>query len=150
MIAVKRLQRHLDDRGWLAEILRCDEPEFFNDEHPFGQLYCTTVARHGIVKAWHRHKHQTDRICCVKGRIKLVVFNDDPGPGEDAVHEFVIGDGNPCMVMFTPGLWHGFMNVGEGEAIVVNVPDKPHDRSDPDEERCPFDSLPYDWAVKNR
>jgi len=144
VVGVRHLTKHLDDRGWLMEILRGDEPEFFNDEHPFGQLYCTTI-RPGVVKAWHRHQKQTDRICCVSGRIKLVLYTEEEG-----AKEFFIGDEAPCTVMFPPGVWHGFQNVGDSEALVLNMPDVPHDHSDPDEERCPWDSLPYDWAVRNR
>jgi len=51
-----------DERGWLMEILRCDDPHF----HAFGQVYMTT-AYPNVVKAWHYHRKQTDNFTCVSG-----------------------------------------------------------------------------------
>ena len=39
----------------------------------FGQVYITTC-RQGVVKAWHKHERQTDRICIIKGMARLVVL----------------------------------------------------------------------------
>ena len=54
-VKVKKLKVIPDERGWLMEILRCDD-EIYKE---FGQVYMTT-AYPGVVKAWHFHKKQTD------------------------------------------------------------------------------------------
>ena len=54
-VKTKNLRVIPDERGWLMEILRCDEDLY----EQFGQVYLTT-AYPGVVKAWHLHK-KTDR-----------------------------------------------------------------------------------------
>jgi dTDP-4-dehydrorhamnose 3,5-epimerase len=54
-VIVKKLRVIPDERGFLMEMLRCDD-DFFK---AFGQVYLS-VAYPGVVKGWHYHKHQTD------------------------------------------------------------------------------------------
>ena len=55
------------------------------------------------------------------------------------------------LVRIPPGVYHGWICVSEEEGIVVNVPDLPYDRDDPDEYRLPPDTaeIPYDWSRRN-
>jgi dTDP-4-dehydrorhamnose 3,5-epimerase len=70
-VKVKNLKVIPDERGRLMEILRCDDDMFVT----FGQVYMTTTYP-GVVKAWHYHRKQDDFITCVKGMLKLVLFDD--------------------------------------------------------------------------
>ena len=147
-VKVKRLKVIPDERGRLMEILRCDDPLFIK----FGQMYMTT-AYPGVVKAWHYHKLQTDSFACVKGMLKLALYDareDSPTHGE--VAEFFIGEANPCLVQIPAGVYHGFKGIGTEEAIVVNCPTEPYNREQPDEERLDAhtDEIPYDWSRKDR
>ena len=65
-VRIKKLLVIPDERGWLMEILRCDEDIF----KKFGQVYLTT-AYPGVVKAWHYHKKQTDNFTCMHGMMKV-------------------------------------------------------------------------------
>ena len=56
-VKVKKLKIITDERGRLMEILRCDDKNF----KEFGQVYMTT-AYPGVVKSWHYHKKQDDKI----------------------------------------------------------------------------------------
>lgn len=137
-----------DERGRLMEILRCDDEEFAG----FGQVYVTT-AYPGVVKAWHLHRKQTDSLACVSGMVKLALYDGRPAsPTKGEVAEFFIGEHNPLLVQIPPGVLHGFKCIGEREALVVNIPDRPYDRENPDEERIDPHSggIPYDWARKDR
>ena len=67
-VVLKNLKVIPDERGWLMEIIRKDDP-FFSQ---FGQVYLT-VAYPEVVKGWHYHKKQTDHFCCVKGMLKVVL-----------------------------------------------------------------------------
>ncbi len=58
-VKIKHLRIIPDERGWLMEILRCDDDIF----QQFGQVYCTT-AYPGVVKAWHYHKKRLLAILC--------------------------------------------------------------------------------------
>lgn len=140
-VEVKKLQIRADDRGMLFEILRNDDNIF----KKFGQVYVTT-AFPGVVKAWHYHKKQTDHFTCVSGVVKLVLIS------EEKVNEFVIGVRNPILVSIPPEVFHGFMNVGTEEAIMLNVPTEPYDPLMPDEYRVPWNEFRgrYDWYKRNR
>jgi dTDP-4-dehydrorhamnose 3,5-epimerase len=156
-----------DERGYLMEILR-DE-----DVPVFGQVYVSAIYD-GAIKAWHQHKDQTDRICCISGMIKLVLLQehrdyrpglaDEPSmiyePGDspprayrdnNKVVELFIGEDNPCVVTIPPGVWHGW-KAYKGDAIVMNVTDIPYNREDPDENRRRpeyFDDW-YKWERVNK
>ena len=62
-VKIKELKLIPDDRGFLMEILRCDDEMY----ERFGQLYMTGCKR-GVVKGWHYHKEQIDHFVCVFGR----------------------------------------------------------------------------------
>jgi len=46
-------------------------------------------------------------------------------------------------------VYHGFKCVGQGEALIVNVPTEMYDYKEPDEYRLPPDTkdIPYDWGL---
>ena len=69
-VMVKQLKVVPDERGRLMECLRCDDDLFIR----FGQFYMTTTFP-GVVKGWHLHDAQWDNVVCVKGMIKLVLFD---------------------------------------------------------------------------
>jgi len=144
-VQTKALKAICDERGRLMEILRSDDPMFAG----FGQVYLTTTYP-GVVKAWHLHRRQTDVICCIRGDIQLVLH--DPrgaSPTRGEVDELAIGEGNPLLVSIPPGVHHGWKCVSPDEAFVINVPDQPYRREQPDEYRLPPDSgeVPYRWVL---
>jgi dTDP-4-dehydrorhamnose 3,5-epimerase len=142
-VRIKPLKLIPDERGRLMEILRADDDLFVG----FGQVYMTTVYP-GVVKGWHYHKQQTDHLACVHGMLKLVLYDDrDGSPTKGEVGEFFLGEHNPVLVQIPPLVLHGLKGVGTGEAVLVNIPDKPYDRENPDEFRVPphGGDVPYDW-----
>jgi dTDP-4-dehydrorhamnose 3,5-epimerase len=146
-VKVKKLQVMADERGRLMEILRCDDELF----EKFGQVYMTTAGP-GVVKAWHYHKLQVDHFACVRGMIKLALFDDREGsPTRGEVNEFFLGEHNPILVRIPHHVFHGFKGIGAEEAIVINTPTVPYDRATPDEHRLPAHGsrIPYDWARKD-
>jgi dTDP-4-dehydrorhamnose 3,5-epimerase len=144
-VRVKNLKVVSDERGRLMEMMRCDEPIF----RKFGQVYLTTIYPQ-VVKAWHYHKQQTDNICCVKGMIKLVLY--DPRPESSTfreISEFFIGEHNPMLVSVPGGIYHGWKCISNDESFVVCIPTEPYDYENPDEFRLPPDTveIPYDWVL---
>ena len=136
-----------DDRGWLMEILRADDSDLFTK---FGQVYVSATYP-GVVKAWHYHQRQIDNFSCISGIVKLVLIDTRPGsPTEGAVNEFWVGTQNPILVQVPNLVYHGWKNIGQEVALVVNVPTEPYRYGDPDEYRiAPHGTLPYDWARKD-
>ncbi len=142
---VKRLTVIPDERGRLMEILRSDDEGFVR----FGQVYMTTTYP-GVVKAWHLHRVQDDNFCCVKGMVKLVLYDAREGsPTHGALQEHFIGEHNPLLVRVPAGVYHGWKCISEEEAIVINVPTEPYNRSAPDEHRAEWNTpdIPYDWGI---
>lgn len=136
-----------DERGRLMEMLRRDD-ELFKG---FGQLYLTT-AYPGVVKAWHYHKKQWDHFVCVRGMMKVVLFDSRPeSPTKGRTNEFFLGEHNPMLLQIPPLVYHGFKCVSDSEAMVINCPSEAYDRANPDEFRVDPHSndIPYDWARKD-
>jgi dTDP-4-dehydrorhamnose 3,5-epimerase len=146
-VTTKQLRFVPDERGRLMEILRKDDDMFVK----FGQVYLTTTYP-GVVKAWHYHKKQDDFITCVKGMLKLVVYDGrDGSPTKGEVNEFFMGEFNPMVVKVPAMTYHGWKCVSEEEAIVINVPTEVYDRNDPDEYRLDphVNDIPYTWERKD-
>lgn len=153
-VMIKRLKVIPDERGRLVECLRCDDDLFIQ----FGQFYVTTTYP-GIVKGWHLHDAQCDNIVCVKGMIKLVLFDGRDGrggapasPTAGQIDEFFLGEYNPMLVRVPAGIWHGWKCTGLDEAYIVNAPTEVYRYDDPDQRELPHDTpeIPYDWGVRLR
>jgi dTDP-4-dehydrorhamnose 3,5-epimerase len=136
-----------DERGFLMEILRSDDKEFFTK---FGQVYMSATYP-GVVKAWHYHKVQLDLFACVAGMVKLVLIDTRHGsPTEGAVNEFFVGTENPTLVQVPNLVYHGWKCISRERSLVVNVPTEPYNYADPDEFRLePHGVLPYDWSRRD-
>lgn len=135
-----------DERGFLMEMLRCDDEVF----EKFGQVYLT-VAYPGVVKGWHFHKQQTDIFVPVKGMLKLVLYDArEQSPTFSQINEFFIGERNPMLVTIPPGVVHGFKAIGTEAAYLINVPTEPYNYQAPDEFRIPPNdpSIPYNWTLR--
>lgn len=146
-VVVKKLVVIPDERGYLMEILRRDDPFF----EQFGQAYLTVVYP-DVVKGWHYHKEQTDHFCVVKGLAKVVLYDGrDGSKTKGEVNEYFIGEKNPCVLRIPKGVLHGMKGVGVEPALLLNLPDQMYDHAAPDEYRvAPHDgSVPYDWARKD-
>ncbi|MDQ7799280.1 MAG: dTDP-4-dehydrorhamnose 3,5-epimerase family protein [Candidatus Edwardsbacteria bacterium] len=146
-VKIKKLKVIPDERGRLMEILRCDDEVF----QKFGQVYLSTTYP-GVVKGWHYHKAQTDNIVCVKGMLKLVLFdNRENSATNGQVNEFFIGEHNPMLVQVPKGVYHGWKCVSGDEAMVINCPSEAYNYSQPDEYRLDphQNDVPYKWDRKD-
>lgn len=146
-VKTKKLKVIPDERGYLMEMLRCDD-EFYQK---FGQVYLT-VAYPGVVKGWHYHKLQTDHFVCVSGMLKVVLYDsreDSPTHGE--VNEFFLGEHNPTLLVIPPFVLHGMKGIGDKPGYLINIPTEKYNYEDPDEFRVhPHDNdIPYDWSRKD-
>lgn len=146
-VQTKKLKVIPDERGYLMEMLRCDDPFY----QKFGQVYLT-VAYPGVVKGWHYHKIQTDHFVCVKGMLKVVLYDDrEDSPTRGEINEFFLGEHNPVLLVIPNGVLHGMKGVGHEPGYLINVPTEPYSYEEPDEYRVhPHDNdIPYDWVRKD-
>ena len=144
-IVLRELKPIPDERGWLMELMRPDWEVF----EKFGQVYLTTVYP-GVVKAWHYHKRQTDHMICIKGMLKLVLYDSRKYSGTyRQIMEVFCGDRKPLLVKIPPLVYHGFKGISKETAYVINVPTELYNYTEPDEFRLPPDTkqIPYEWGL---
>jgi len=148
-IQVFRRRWNADGRGRLMEGLRNDDKAFSED---FGQAYVTTILP-GVIKAWHMHEKQTDRMLLLRGTVRFVavlglVAHTPEGLGPDVKMDFVVSDFDPYLIVIPPTLYHGFQNMADEEAYILNIPTKEYNRENPDEKRLdPHDIVDFPWKI---
>jgi dTDP-4-dehydrorhamnose 3,5-epimerase len=147
-VEVKNLIRHTDDRGFLMEILRSDDPIF----QQFGQAY-VSLNYPGVIRAWHWHELQEDYFCCIRGMIQVPLYDlrqDSPTQGE--LNEFFLGEYNPIVLRIPRGVAHGYKTIGVVPSLLVNFPTEPFNQDRPDELRLPWNTerIPYNWETRFR
>ena len=145
-IQTKPLKRIPDERGFVMEILRCDDPFF----RKFGQVYVSVVYP-AVKKEWHYHRRQWDHFAIVKGMAKVVLYDRrEDSPTYGLVNEFFIGDQNPLLIVIPPNVLHGMKGIGTEPAYLINCPTEVYNPDDPDEYRVDPHSpeIPYDWELE--
>ncbi len=145
-VKIKKLKLIPDYRGRLMEILRNDDPLF----KKFGQAYMTSI-KPNIVKAWHYHKKQTDNLTCVNGKLRVGLYDARKNsPTKGKTQEIILDSNNPLLVQIPPGIYHGWENMEDEEAIVISLPDLPYNYENPDEFRVdPFNNdIPLKWKAE--
>lgn len=140
---VRPLKRHVDERGYLVELLRSDWEDI---SHDFAMSY-VSFSYPGVIRAWHRHPRtkQRDTLAVLQGMAKVVIYNEETGE----VNEHFIGEDNPVLLSYDGSNWHGFKVIGDKPALLINFPDRLYDYKNPDEERIPYNSerVPYSWDM---
>ena len=138
-VRIDPLRQLRDERGAIFHMLRADEPAF----ERFGEVYFSFV-HPGWVKGWHLHKRMALNYAVPVGRIRLVLFDDRPGsPTHGEVQEIELGSEDYNRVTVPPGIWNGFLGLGESDSMVANCATLPHDpaeiqRLPPDDPRVPY------------
>lgn len=141
-IETKSLESHLDDRGYLFEVLRHDDDIVSKDP---AQVTVSEIYPDAI-KAWHRHHHQTDYITCLNGNLKIGLA-EETKTGE-TVETICVGESNRELVKVPPGIWHGMSPIGSESALVLYIQDRTYDPDD--EERLPHDAFGDVWSIEHR
>jgi dTDP-4-dehydrorhamnose 3,5-epimerase len=145
-VEIKQLAKHADERGYLMELLRSDDPIFSK----FGQCY-VSMNYPGVVRAWHWHQKQDDFFVVVKGMTKVGLYDMREGsPTRGEVDEFYLGDNNNIVLKIPPGVAHGYKTVGVEPSLLINFPSEVYDREEPDEYRLPWntDQIPFNWDIE--
>jgi len=151
-VRLKPLQVFTDDRGLVAEVLRCDD-EFFGAEfEQFGQT-TLTMSYPGVIKAFHWHRHQDDAWLVVRGMIQAVLHDlRTDSPTQGVTETYYLGDHNRQLLVIPRGVAHGYRVLGHEPAWIVYHTTSPYHPQDPDEQRIPFDDpgIGFDWTTRPR
>ena len=155
-VRVVPLERHIDDRGYLYEIIHTTD-DFLPK---FGQTYVVGSPVRGTIRAFHKHAVLWDYFCVARGTGKFVLARAPDGvvlaaaaAGKvlepEALEVHVLSDRKPSLLIVPPGTWHGWMAV-EDETVVVATGSEVYNRANPDEVRVSPDVFGDVWAVKGR
>jgi dTDP-4-dehydrorhamnose 3,5-epimerase len=145
-VKVVPLVAHVDDRGYLIEIIRATDPHFTR----FGQVYLVGSVARGTIRAFHKHKELIDWFFISNGSAKFALRVDRPDrPTYQEMNTVVIGTNNPSLIVVPPGVFHGWMAL-EDNTQLISTASEVYNRGNPDEVRVPPDSFGYVWEVKGR
>ena len=144
-VVITPLRQITDERGKIMHILKSTDSTF----EKFGEVY-VSCGYPGVIKAWHIHTEMTINDCCIKGMMKLVIYDcrkDSPTFGN--LMEINMGEDNYCIVKIPPGLANGYKAYGTELAYLINCADMPHKKGelvyiDPFE-----NEIPYKWDLKH-
>ncbi len=119
-VIIKKIFKNEDDRGWLAEIYRCDEISF----QP--AMSYVSATKPGVIRGPHEHKFQSDCFIFIgPGNFELHLWDGRKTGVTDSEHiKISVGENNPTLVIVPPGVVHGYKCVGEQDGWCLNFPDK--------------------------
>ena len=115
-----------DDRGKIMHMLSSDD-KIFSD---FGEIYFSTIF-HNKVKAWHLHKESTLNYSCIRGKVKLVLFdNRNKSPSKGSLDEIILSPDKHSLITIPKNIWNGFKGLDKEESIIANCLTIPHDEKE--------------------
>lgn len=141
-VQVRPAITHPDERGEVCEIFN---PAWGFHDAPLVYAYQICIRPHRI-KGWVVHRQQDDRLFVSLGVVKIVLYDDRAGsPTHGMVNEICLGERNRGLITIPSGVFHAIQNVGDADAILVNLPTRPYNHERPDKLRLPLDTdqIPY-------
>jgi dTDP-4-dehydrorhamnose 3,5-epimerase len=147
-VVVKQPLVHADDRGFLLEVVRDDEPVFRAVKQT-----TFTVAYPGVIKAFHWHRRQWDVWFFSAGMAQVVLYDLREGsPTRGRTDVLYMGERRPLVVAIPPWVAHGYRVLGAAPAALLYHTTEHYDPAAPDEERIPHDDprIGFDWRTTPR
>lgn len=121
-VIIRSLKTHSDERGWLMELFRSDEM----DRAVLPVMGYISVTKPGVARGPHEHKEQTDLFCFVgPGEFEIRLWDNRLiSASYQRFMSLNAGQAKPTAVVVPPGVIHGYRNIGEAEAMVINLPNQ--------------------------
>ena len=121
-VKITKLKIISDDRGKVMHMLRTDSPAF----KEFGEIYFSTIYQ-GKIKGWHLHKESSLNYVCIKGKVRLTLFDDRPGSkSKNEIQEIILSPREYNLITIPPNIWNGFKGLDKDESIIANCLTLPH------------------------
>lgn len=121
-VIIKDLTKHLDERGWLAELFREDEipPEYVP---VMGYI---SMTHPGVARGPHEHVYQADFFGFLgPSNFKLYLWDNRKSSSTYMTRQAVfVGEDGPKSVVIPPGVVHAYKNIGGKAGMVVNFPNR--------------------------
>lgn len=121
-VTIRRINKYMDGRGWLAELFRSDEIEA--DSMPIMSYISMTLP--GIARGPHEHSSQTDLFCFIgPANFRVYLWDNRPSSATYGVKQVIdCGEENPAMLIIPPGVVHAYRNVSDTQGLVFNAPNR--------------------------
>lgn len=116
------LEKFVDERGWLAELFRHDELA----EEFYPAMAYISLTEPGVQRGPHEHVDQADLFCFLgPSNFKLRMWDNRPdSPTYRNVMTLIVGEDDPRAVIVPKGIVHAYKNIGTGQGMVVNCPNR--------------------------
>jgi dTDP-4-dehydrorhamnose 3,5-epimerase len=117
------LERHADDRGWFAELIRANSlPK------PIRQANLSQ-SRKGVIRGLHYHERgQDDLFVCISGMVRIVVLDRETSE----VFTEDVGDDNPVAIYVPGHRAHGYEALTD--CVFMYLVTEEYDPANPDEQ----------------
>ncbi len=145
-VSIRRLAPQEDERGEVCEVYN---PAWGVHPAPLVYAYQATL-RAGQTKGWVMHREQDDRLFINFGRIRIALYDDrHDSPTHRLLSVFTVTERNRALVVIPRYVFHALQNVGETEAVFLNMPTRPYDHANPDKYFLPLknDLIPFSFDL---
>ena len=141
-VIVQPLKQITDSRGSVLHMLRSDSA-FFKQ---LGEIYFSEI-HSGTIKAWKRHKKQTQNLAVPFGKIRLVIYDSRPTSStHEKITEYKLGRPEHYkLIHIPPMLWYGFQGIEDQTSLIANCTDIPHDPEETESLSANSEQIPYQW-----
>lgn len=132
--------------GPVLKMVSKGSPLLHSLEKGFGELYFSEVEP-GAVKAWKRHRRQTQLFAVPAGKIKIAMLDareDSPTFGQSMLLKLGRPD-HYRLLRIPPGIWYGFEAISARPALICNLADLPHDPLESDRLDVNDPQAPLRW-----
>lgn len=121
-VLVRDIQKHGDERGWLAELFRHDE--MAEEFHP--QMAYVSESHPGVQRGPHEHLSQADFFCFIGPSNFMLRLWDNREQSDTYrnVMTLLAGEESPRSVLVPKGVVHAYRNVGRRVGLVLNFPNR--------------------------
>ena len=119
-VVIKKINKNIDERGWLAEFFRNDEIDYLPT------MAYASFTNYGVARGPHEHEKQSDYFCFFgPGDFELSLWDRrENSPTNGEAIKIKVGESDPCLVIVPPGVVHGYKCISESGAFSINLPDK--------------------------
>ena len=143
-VIIQPLKQIADKCGPVLHMLKNDSRLF----KQFGEVYFSEI-HSGLVKAWKRHKKQSQNLVVPVGKIWLVIYDDRPNSNTHRkIAQYKLGRPKDYrLIHIPPMLWYGFQGIGDQTSMIANCTDLSHDPEEMESLSADTSQIPYQWET---
>lgn len=119
---LKTLDKHIDERGLLTEIIRDDEIK-----ENIKQIYFS-ISKPNAIRGNHYHERKVEWFAVVKGEGKLILKDNQ----SEETNEIILNSNEPNIVKINPYVSHALKNISDEEMYLIVIADEVFNPEDAD------------------